>query len=66
MADALSKDLPRDLPSFPERFGTDAQCRRAFWPAPQPAPWLVPAPASGPVVFACRLVASNASTSAKR
>jgi len=36
MADALSKDLPRDLPSFLERFGTDAQCRaylvEARWP----------------------------------
>ena len=27
MADALLKDLPRDLPSFLARFGTDAQCR---------------------------------------
>ena len=27
MADALVKDLPRDLPSFPARFGTDAQFR---------------------------------------
>jgi ribosomal protein L37AE/L43A len=27
MADALVKDLPRDLPSFLQRFGTDAQCR---------------------------------------
>ena len=27
MADALLQDLPRDLPSFLARFGTDAQCR---------------------------------------
>jgi len=27
MADALVKDLPRDLPSFLERFGTEAQFR---------------------------------------
>jgi len=27
MADALLKDLPRDLPNLPARFGTDAQCR---------------------------------------
>ena len=36
MADALLTDLPRDLPSFLERFGTDAQCRaylvQARWP----------------------------------
>ena len=36
MADALVKDLPRDLPSFLARFGTDAQCRaylvEARWP----------------------------------
>ena len=33
---ALVKDLPRDLPSFLARFGTDAQCRaylvEARWP----------------------------------
>jgi len=36
MADDLLKELPRDLPSFLARFGTDAQCRaylvRARWP----------------------------------
>ena len=36
MADALLKDLPRDLPSFLERFGTDSRCRaylvRTRWP----------------------------------
>ena len=37
MADELLRDLPGDLPTFLERFGTDAQCRaylvRARWPA---------------------------------
>jgi transposase-like protein len=37
MADGLLQDLPRDLPSFLERFGTDEACRaylvRARWPA---------------------------------
>jgi transposase-like protein len=37
MADALLQDLPRDLPTFLKRFGTDAKCRaylvRARWPA---------------------------------
>jgi transposase-like protein len=37
MADGLLHDLPRDLPTFLERFGTDEQCRaylvRARWPA---------------------------------
>ena len=37
MADELLKDLPRDLPTFLKRFGTDAKCRaylvRARWPA---------------------------------
>ena len=36
MADALVKDLPRDLASFLARFGTDAQCRASLvgarWP----------------------------------
>jgi transposase-like protein len=36
MADALLQDLPRDLPTFLERFGADQQCRaylvRARWP----------------------------------
>jgi transposase-like protein len=36
MADGLLQDLPRDLPTFLERFGTDAACRaylvRARWP----------------------------------
>ena len=36
MADELLKDLPRDLPTFLKRFGTDAKCRgylvRARWP----------------------------------
>ena len=36
MADALLRDLPRTLPAFAERFGTDAKCRaylvRALWP----------------------------------
>jgi hypothetical protein len=36
MVDALLRDLPRDLPSFVRRFGTDARCRaylvRARWP----------------------------------
>ena len=36
MADELLRDLPRDLPSFVERFGSDARCRawlvRARWP----------------------------------
>jgi hypothetical protein len=36
MADELLRDLPADLPSFLDRFGTDAQCRaylaRARWP----------------------------------
>ena len=36
MADELLKDLPRDLPTFVKRFGTDAKCRaylvRARWP----------------------------------
>ena len=27
MADELLRDLPRDLPTFLARFGTDAQCR---------------------------------------
>jgi len=27
MVDALVKGLPRDLPGFPARFGTAAQCR---------------------------------------
>ena len=37
MADGLLQDLPRDLPSFLGRFGTDEACRaylvRARWPA---------------------------------
>jgi len=37
MADELLQDLPRDLPTFLKRFGTDARCRaylvRARWPA---------------------------------
>jgi len=37
MADELLRDLPRDLPSFLRRFGSDAKCRaylvRARWPA---------------------------------
>jgi Transposase zinc-ribbon domain len=37
MLDELLKDLPRDLPTFLKRFGTDAQCRaylvRARWPS---------------------------------
>jgi len=37
MADELLRDLPRDLPTFLKRFGTDAKCRvylvRARWPA---------------------------------
>ena len=37
MGDELLKDLPRDLPTFLKRFGTDAKCRaylvRARWPA---------------------------------
>jgi hypothetical protein len=37
MADELLNDLPRDLPTFLRRFGTDAKCRgylvRARWPA---------------------------------
>ena len=37
MADELLKDLPRDLPTFLKRFGSDARCRaylvRARWPA---------------------------------
>jgi transposase-like protein len=36
MAEPLLQDLPRDLPSFLKRFGTDARCRsylvRARWP----------------------------------
>ena len=36
MADELLRDLPRDLPSFLRRFGTEAKCRawlaRARWP----------------------------------
>jgi transposase-like protein len=36
MSDELLRDLPRDLPSFLKRFGTDARCRaylvRARWP----------------------------------
>ncbi len=36
MSDHLLRDLPSDLPSFLDRFGTDAQCRayliRALWP----------------------------------
>jgi transposase-like protein len=36
MADELLRDLPRDLPSFVRRFGTDGKCRaylvRALWP----------------------------------
>lgn len=36
MSDDLLQDLPRTLPVFVERFGTDAQCRaflvRALWP----------------------------------
>jgi transposase-like protein len=36
MADAVLQDLPRDLPTFLERFGTDERCRaylvRARWP----------------------------------
>mgnify|MGYP001287640328 CR=1 FL=1 len=36
MSDELLRDLPRTLPAFTERFGTDAQCRaylvRALWP----------------------------------
>jgi transposase-like protein len=37
MSDELLRDLPRDLPTFLKRFGTDAKCRaylvRARWPA---------------------------------
>jgi transposase-like protein len=37
MADELLKDLPRDLPTFLKRFGTDAKCRgylvQVRWPA---------------------------------
>jgi len=37
MADELLQDLPRDLPTFLKRFGTDAKCRaylvRVRWPA---------------------------------
>jgi transposase-like protein len=37
LADELLQDLPRDLPTFLKRFGTDAKCRaylvRARWPA---------------------------------
>jgi transposase-like protein len=36
MSEELLRDLPRTLPAFLERFGTDAQCRaylvRALWP----------------------------------
>ena len=36
MSDELLQDLPRDLPTFLKRFGTDAKCRaylvRALWP----------------------------------
>lgn len=36
MAEELLRDLPRDLPGFLRRFGTDAKCRaylvRALWP----------------------------------
>jgi transposase-like protein len=36
MADELLRDLPRDLPTFLKRFGSDAKCRaylvRALWP----------------------------------
>jgi hypothetical protein len=36
MSDALLRDLPRTLPAFVERFGSDAQCRahlvRMLWP----------------------------------
>src|ERR687897_3700793 len=36
MGDELLRDLPRDLPTFLKRFGTDAKCRaylvRARWP----------------------------------
>lgn len=36
MAEELLRDLPRDLPSFLRRFGSDAKCRaylvRARWP----------------------------------
>jgi transposase-like protein len=36
MADELLRDLPRDLPTFVRRFGTDAKCRaylvRGLWP----------------------------------
>jgi len=36
MVDAFVKDLPRDLPNFLARFGTDAQCRaylvQSRWP----------------------------------
>lgn len=36
MSEALLRELPRDLPSFLKRFGTDAKCRaylvRARWP----------------------------------
>lgn len=36
MSDELLRDLPKDLPSFLKRFGTDAKCRaylfRARWP----------------------------------
>jgi transposase-like protein len=36
MADELLRDLPRDLPTFVRRFGSDAKCRaylvRALWP----------------------------------
>jgi hypothetical protein len=36
MSDELLQDLPRTLPAFTERFGTDTHCRddlvRALWP----------------------------------
>jgi hypothetical protein len=36
MSDEFLRDLPRTLPAFMERFGTDAQCRaylvRSLWP----------------------------------
>jgi hypothetical protein len=36
MSDELLRDLPRTLPAFSERFGTDVKCRaylvRALWP----------------------------------
>ena len=44
MADELLEDLPRDLPTFLKRFGTDAKCRaylvRARWPRGFPLPGL--------------------------